>query len=65
VPFLSSIDTVSLFSFIKNLFILKIRFVHIRTKKKKPPIKFERERQRERERDLTSFIVGKEEEGWG
>jgi hypothetical protein len=30
-------------------------------KKKKKTIKFERER----ERDLTSFIVGKEEEGWG
>jgi hypothetical protein len=42
-----------LFSFIKNLFILKIRFVHIRTKKKKKkrPIKFERERERETERE--------------
>lgn len=64
VPFLSSMDTVSLFNFIKNLVKQYSRIIRLwskKTEKKQHTItdKFTNTIKRERERDLTSFMVNR------
>lgn len=63
VPFLSSIDTVSLFNFIKNLHIFNFHFYFCTSRKFASLLTEEEEEleeERERKTNLTSFIVDRE-----